>query len=107
MGTLIAGQFQAGQVLERTVQMQPGRCYTVVGTGLPPVEDLDLQLVAKLPVAGMASPVLAEDKTESANAVLGEKPNCFKWALPAAAPVRLLLKVERGQGVAAAQLYEK
>jgi hypothetical protein len=107
VGSLLAGQCQAGHGLEAEVMLQPGRCYTVVGTGLPPVEDLDIQLVAKLPIAGMASPILAEDKTDAANAVLGEDPSCFKWALPTAAPVRILVKVERGQGVVAAQMYEK
>jgi hypothetical protein len=108
-GALIAGQFQAGQVLERTVEMQPGRCYTVVGVGLPPVQDLDLQLVtgvSGVPSSVMA-PVIAEDKTDAPDAVLGGKPNCFKWALPVAAPVKVVVKVEAGQGVAAAQIYEK
>ena len=105
IGGLIAGQFQAGQVLERDVQMQPGRCYTVVGVGLPPVEDLDLQLVTG--VSGLPGPIIAEDKTDASNAVLGGKPNCFKWALPVAAPVKVVVTVAAGQGVAAAQVYEK
>ena len=104
MGALIAGQFQPGQVLERSVQMQPGRCYTVVGVGLPPVQDLDLQLISS--VGGLLNPIVAEDKTDGPNAVLGEKPHCFKWALPLAAPVKVVVKVETGQGVAAAQIYE-
>ena len=105
LGALIAGQFEPGQVLERTVQMQPGRCYTVVGVGLPPVQDLDLQLVTG--VSSLPSPIIAEDKTDAPNAVLGGNPNCFKWALPVAAPVKVVIKVESGQGVAAAQIYEQ
>ncbi len=105
LGDLMAGQFQAGQVLERTVQLQPGRCYTVVGVGLPPVQDLDLQIVTG--VNGVVNPVVAEDKTDAPNAVLGGKPNCFKWAFPVAAPVKVVVKVEAGQGVAAAQIYEQ
>ena len=37
VGGLVAGQCQAGQGLETEVMLQPGRCYTVVGVGLPPV----------------------------------------------------------------------
>jgi hypothetical protein len=104
LGPAVAGQFQAGQALEQAVQLQPGRCYTVVGVGLPPVQDLDLELVTDL--AGMAQPVLAEDKTDGPSAVLGAKPNCFVWALPAA-PAKLVVRVQSGQGVAAAQVYVK
>jgi hypothetical protein len=106
IGSLMAANFQQGQQLEAQVQMEPGKCYTVVGASLPPVAELDLKLIAVTPLAGMA-PVLAVDNTTGAQAVLGEKPNCFKWAWPIPAPVKVVVTVTSGQGLAAAQLFGK
>jgi hypothetical protein len=106
IGSLMAANFQTGQQLEAQVQMEPGKCYTVVGAALPTVTELDLKLIAVTPLAGMA-PVLAVDNTTGAQAVLGEKPNCFKWAWPIPAPVKVVVSVTGGQGLAAAQLFGK
>src|SRR5688572_9522539 len=106
IGSLMAANFQQGQQLEAQVQMEPGKCYTVVGAALPPVAELDLKLIAVTPLAGMA-PVLAVDNTSGVQSVLGEKPNCFKWAWPIAAPVKVVVTVTSGQGLAAAQLFGK
>jgi hypothetical protein len=106
IGSLMAANFQQGQQLEAQVQMEPGKCYTVVGASLPPVAELDVKLIAVTPLAGMA-PVLAVDNTTGGQAVLGEKPNCFKWAWPIPAPVKVVLTVTSGQGLAAAQLFGK
>src|SRR5258707_11036654 len=35
VGSAIAGNFQQSQTLEAQVQMNPGKCYTVVGVGFP------------------------------------------------------------------------
>jgi hypothetical protein len=106
-GTALSGNFQQGQTLEADFQVQPGKCYTIVGAGLPPIQNLDVQLVAQAPVPGFGSPVLAVDKTTAPTAVAGEKPNCFKWTLLPPAPMRVIVTVSAGQGVAAAQVYEK
>jgi len=106
IGSVMAANFQTGQALEAQVQMEPGRCYTVVGAGVPPVTELDLKLVAITPMAGMA-PILAVDNTTGLQAVLGEKPNCFKWAWPIPAPVKVVVTVTGGSGLAAAQLFGK
>ena len=106
IGSVMAANFQQGQQLEAQVQMEPGRCYTVVGAGVPPVTELDIKLVAITPMAGMA-PILAVDNTTGLQAVLGEKPNCFKWAWPIAAPVKVVVTVTGGSGLAAAQLFGK
>jgi hypothetical protein len=107
LGALMAANFQQGQQLEAQVQMEPGRCYTVVGAGLPPgITELDVKLVAVTPMAGMA-PILAVDNTTGAQAVLGERPNCFKWAWPLPAPVNVVLTATGGAGLAAAQLFVK
>ena len=106
VGGVMAGNFQQGQVLESQVQMQPGKCYTVVAAGLPPVTEVDLQMVLTTPLAGMA-PQLAVDKDTGAQAVIGRKPNCYKWAAPIGAPVKVIMTVTGGSGLAAAQVYEK
>jgi hypothetical protein len=107
VGTVVAGNFQQGQVMETQVQMNPGKCYTVVGAALPTVQNLDIELVPLMPVPGLASPVMAADQTQGPTAVVGAAPNCFKWALPVGGPMKVVLRVSAGQGMAAAQVYEK
>ncbi|MCC6664658.1 MAG: hypothetical protein IT375_12975 [Polyangiaceae bacterium] len=106
-GTLLAGNFQQGQTLETTFNAQPGKCYTLVGAGLPNVQNLDLQLIAQSPLPGFGSPVLATDQTAAPNAVVAPHPNCWKWAAPMAAPLKVVMVVSAGSGMAAAQVYEK
>ena len=102
IGSVIAGNFQQGQSLETQVQFQPGRCYTVVGAAVPTVQNLDIKLVPVVPIPGM-SPVIASDQSVGPTAVLGEQPNCYKWAAPLAAPMKVVITVSSGQGLAAAQ----
>ncbi|MDX2055377.1 MAG: hypothetical protein SFV15_23440 [Polyangiaceae bacterium] len=107
VGSPIVGQFQQGQSLEAQVMMNPGKCYTVVGVGMPPIQNVDLQILPTIGIPGLPSPLLATDQTQGPNAVIGDKPNCFKWAFPMAAVVKVVLTVSSGQGVAAAQVFEK
>jgi len=104
---MLAGNFQQGQTLEVTFNAQPGKCYTVVGSGLPTIQNLDLQLVVTSPLPGLGSPVLAVDQTTAPSAVVAAHPNCYKWALPMAAPLKVVMSVSAGSGIAAAQVYEK
>ena len=53
VGSPMAGQFQQGQCLETTVSMSPGKCYSVVATALPTVQNLDLALVPSAPLPGL------------------------------------------------------
>jgi hypothetical protein len=94
-------------VLESQVQMNPGKCYTVVGAAVPTVQNLDIELVPLMPVPGLASPVMAADQTQGPTAVVGAAPNCFKWALPVGGPMKVVVRVSAGQGIAAAQVFEK
>ncbi len=106
VGSVLACNFQQGQTLQGSIQMQPGKCYTVVGAGMPSVTQLDLQLVAQTPIPGMA-PVIAQSNTTGSQAVIGKKPDCYKWAWPVGAPVNVVIKATAGSGYAAAQVYEK
>ncbi len=106
VGAVIAGSFQPGQTLESQIQLEPGRCYTVVGAAVPSVQNLDIKLMPAVNIPGVA-PVIASDQTVASTAVLGEQPNCYKWAAPFAAPMKVVITVSSGQGIAAAQVYVK
>jgi hypothetical protein len=106
LGSPLVGNFQQGQTLEGQLQLQPGKCYTVVGAGVPPITELNIQLVAVMPIPGMV-PVLAQDSDNGPQAVLGRKPNCYKWPMPVGAPVKVIVTAAQGSGLAAAQVYEK
>jgi hypothetical protein len=104
VGSAIAGQFQQGQSLQHQIQMQPGKCYTIVAAGAPPVAEVNIQLTPAIPGINLTA---AADQDTGATAVIGKKPNCFKWALPAPGPMNLILSVAGGNGIAAAQVFEK
>lgn len=106
VGPLIAGQFSAGQSLTETVSMRPGACYTAVGLGAPPVSELDIAFSPTIALPDF-DPTAARDPETGSVATIGKRPNCFKWRLPTTGAMRLTVTVVAGEGVAAAQVYEK
>lgn len=106
VGSPIAGQFQQGQSLEGQIQMQPNKCYTIIGVGLPPIANLDVQLAPFVAVPGLPAAVLAQDSTVAPTAIIGEKQSCYRSG-PIALPMKVIATVSQGQGVAAVQVYEK
>ena len=86
--------------------MHPGACYTVVAAGAPGVTELDLALTSSVVLPGF-NPTAAKDPETGALATLGKQPNCFKWAWPLPAPVKVVMTVTGGAGLAAAQLFVK
>jgi hypothetical protein len=106
VGAAMVANFQQGQTMENQIQLQPGKCYTVVAAALPPVTEVNVRFVAVslIPGTGM---VLAEDKQTGTQAVLGQQPACYRNAAPIAVPMRVILEVAGGQGLAAARVYEK
>jgi hypothetical protein len=107
VGETLVGNFGTGQSLETLVQLQPNKCYTVVATALPPVTEVNVQLVLVTVLPGL-SPVLAVDQDSGPTAVLGKKATCYKWmfgTVPASAKV--VVQVTGGTGLVAAQAYEK
>jgi hypothetical protein len=106
VGSAIAGQFQQGQSLEGQVQMQANKCYTFIGVGLPQVQNLDIQVAPFVAVPGVPAMILAADQTVGPNATIGEKQNCYKSG-PIAVPMKVIVTVSQGSGVAAVQVYEK
>ena len=107
LGSPIAAQFQQGQCIETVVSMSPGKCYSVVASALPGIQNVDLALVSISPLPGVPQVVAASDDSVGPTAVLGANPNCFKWALPLAGTMKLILSAASGQGIAAAQVFEK
>ncbi|MBX3130427.1 MAG: hypothetical protein KF718_27155 [Polyangiaceae bacterium] len=105
--TTVAGNFGPGQTLTVDFQADPGRCYVAFASGLPGVTEVDLQISPAVSMPGVPAPILAQDQTTGPTAVLGAKPNCFKWAAPMGAPMRLTVRGTQGQGVIAARLYMK
>ncbi|HEY6722953.1 MAG TPA: hypothetical protein VI197_02945 [Polyangiaceae bacterium] len=106
VGPLLAGQFAQGQSLREPLTLTPGSCYTVVAIAAAPVTEVDLALTPAVSVPGF-NPTAAKDPEAGLVATIGKKPTCFKWALPAVGSMTLTLTVPAGQGVAAAQVYEK
>jgi hypothetical protein len=103
-GAAFAGQFQQGQVLEQPIQIQPGRCYTVVAVGIG-ITELDVELVLHQPP--MPEYVAATDSTTGPQAVLGGGGNCFKNPLPVGGPGKIRMRATGGNGIAMAQAYSK
>lgn len=106
VGSALVGNFQQGQTLETQIQLNAGKCYTVVASGLPPISEVNVKFVAVTPIPGSAM-VLAQDQGTGPQAVLGKKPNCYKNPAPFGLPVKMVVEVAGGAGIAAAQLYEK
>jgi len=106
LGAALVGNVGGAQVLEQLISLQPNKCYSVVAVGMPPIAELNVQILLTTVIPGMA-PVLATDQDTGASATLGKKPNCYKWALPLAAPVKVVVSSASGSGVAGAQVFEK
>lgn len=94
------------QTTEQLITLKPGKCYTVIASGLLPITELNVQLLPEFGVAG-ANLVLAQDQSTGPQAVLGQGANCYKWALSAEGRVRVVTTVAAGAGVVATQVYEK
>jgi hypothetical protein len=106
VGSALTGNFQPCQTIEAQATLAPGKCYVIVGAGAPPVSEVNVKLVAAAPLPGSAR-VLAQDADQGVQAVIGRKPNCYTNAFPVPIPVKVVLEVQAGSGVAAAQVYEK
>jgi hypothetical protein len=105
-GPLAGGMLAEGQVVEQQAMFNPGKCYTIIGTSLAGVTELDIQVTAATPVPTL-NPVLAIDNMTGPLAVVGDHPNCYKNPLPIGLLVKIQVKATKGSGIAGAQLYVK
>jgi hypothetical protein len=106
-GAAIGGMLNEGAELTQEFTLMPGKCYTILGQGLPPIAELDMTLSAKPLVPALPPAILATDQTSGANASIGGGKNCYKNPFPIAAPVILSVKASKGSGPAGAQVYSK
>jgi hypothetical protein len=109
-GNVMAGSFQQGQTLESVFTMQPGKCYTVVGTGIGMTQlDLNAALVMPLPgINGTFGSGTSKAAMTGLQVVMGPKDKCLKLAFsPIAAQVKVTLTSTKGAGTAAAQIFSK
>jgi hypothetical protein len=105
-GGPFAGQFQEGQWLEQPINVQPGKCYTVVAAGMG-IQHLDVSIVAQ-PAPMFPATTIAASQGNGPMAVVGGKAaGCVKNPLPFGGPAKIVLKATRGAGMAAAQVYIK
>lgn len=105
-GTMFAGQFTEGQLLEQAFTMQPGKCYTVLGVSLGNVTELDIQVQIQAP--SMPPLVAFQDASTGPTAVAGGKATgCFTPPVPIATPAKIVLVVAKGDGLAVAKVYVK
>jgi hypothetical protein len=103
-GGVFGGQFEEGQVLEQPLNVQPGKCYTILGVSMGDISQLDLQLVMEMPP--LPPMVAAQSSGQGPTATLGGKASgCWKNPTPLASPAKVILKATRGAGMAAAQVY--
>lgn len=94
------------QTVEQLITLKPGKCYTAISIGMLPISEVNIQFLPQTAVPG-ANLVLAQDQTQGPQAILGQGPNCFKWALSVEGQVRVVTTVAVGAGLLGAQVYEK
>jgi hypothetical protein len=104
-GSSFAASFQQGQTYEQPFQIQPGRCYGVIGVGLLVISELDVQIVIQQPP--LPPYVAAQDQTTGPQATIGSGGNCFKNPLPIGGPAKVVMTVRAGGGVAMGQIFSK
>jgi len=106
VGPVLGGHFLPGQSLARTVELAPGKCYTVVAAALPPAAAARVSLLVAPAAAGVPAPVIAVSADHGGASVLGRAPDCFRAAAPLPLTVNVLLEVPDSEGVAVARIYE-
>jgi hypothetical protein len=104
-GTAFAGQFQPGDVLEQPINVQPGKCYTVVAAGIG--VEVSLQIVAQ-PAPMMPPQVVAQSQAPGPTTVVGGRASgCWRSPYPTGFPAKIVLTAARGSGMAAAKVFTR
>jgi hypothetical protein len=106
-GEMMSGVLQEGQSLEQVTMLQPGKCYTMVGLGLPMIQELDITMSPVIPLPGAPNLPMAQDNKTGAQATLAPTPDCYKHVLPLPLQVKFMVTAKAGSGAVGAQLYVK
>ena len=101
-GQIAKGNLQEGGHVEFMANMEPTRCYTIIGYGAG-VTDLDLNLLVP-PLYTMLS---AQDGMTGPTAVIGAAPKQMCPILPFAVPYKVDIHAKKGGGAVGAQMYSK
>lgn len=103
-GQSVVASFMQGQHHDMDFQLQPGRCYTVVGVGMG-VHELDIQVVVNQPPAPES--VLAQDDRTGPHSVVGGSGRCHQTTSPIPLPVKIRTTATTGSGIVMVQVYSK
>ncbi len=112
-GQPLAGNFQAGQTLEGSFNLQPGKCYSVVGASLGPGSQLDAQIVITTLLPGLqfgANSAKGKASPTGSEVVLGGTAagsKCVSTASLLPLTAKYVVTMAKGTGMAAAQLFVK
>ena len=112
-GQPLAGNFHAGQTLEGSFNLQPGKCYSVVGASLGPGSVLDAQIVITTLLPGLqfgANSAKGKPSATGSDVVLGGTSagsKCVSTASLLPLTAKYVVTMAKGQGMAAAQLFVK
>lgn len=106
MGPVFVGNVGGAVTLEQQITLTPNKCYSIVAVGMPPISELNVQLMMTTPLPTL-SPLLAVDQDAGGSAVLGKKPNCYKFVSLIPVVAKAVITAAGGQGIAAAQVFEK
>jgi len=113
-GQATCGVVPEGQsVTSAPFMLMQGYCYTFLGQSLPPVTEVDIQLVpdvsAGLPpaLATMANQPLLVDTETGDKAAMGAKQACYQWPWPFPLQGKLIVTARAGSGPVAAQVFRK
>lgn len=106
-GDMIAGMLQEGQYLEQNATLQPGKCYTIVGLGLPGIQELDIVMSPAIPLQNAPLLPLAQDNQTGSQATVAPQPDCYKYVMGLPLQVKITVIAKSGSGPAGAQLYVK
>jgi hypothetical protein len=110
-GNAVAAQFQEGQTLEVPFQIQAGKCYAAIAAAPPgaQIQEMHVTFALQAPFPGVPTTFAQDNSAPGAMAVLGPKGACFKLPIPSPIPVpaKMVVRVAKGAGMAAAQVFSK
>jgi hypothetical protein len=104
-GTPLCGSLAEGKVLQRTVVLTPGRCYTAIGVNDGSGTTLQLTLATFAP--GGTPTTLATSGAATPAPVIAAQPSCFKPAGTKPIDAVFTITAKKGGGNVLAQLYSK
>jgi len=104
-GTTVRLQLSQGQTSEGQIQLQAGKCYTLIAASNPGVLEVSIKVTMPAP---MQTQVLGESEAGMNPMPTVWKGNCYKSPLPMGAmPARLEVTMKSGSGMIGIQPYAK